>query len=111
MVVRYDNHNFYFILVIMKDKNLTELEEQIVDVVFSSITSGENTLSEEIQRKDGIYVDIRGTYEFREVYDKDTDYNNIIGASVSLDIEAFDKDGNKIEINTSAIKQEVEKLF
>lgn len=37
----------------MKDKILTDLEEQIVDVVCSSITSGENTLSEEIQREDG----------------------------------------------------------
>lgn len=44
----------------MKDKKITELEEQIIDVVFSSITSEKNTLSEEIQRKDGIYVDIRG---------------------------------------------------
>lgn len=96
----------------MKDKNLTELEEQIVDVVFSSIIiSGENTLSEFFQREDGIYVDISGSYELCEVYDKDTDYNNIIGASVSLDIEAFDKDENKIEINTSAIEQEVENLF
>lgn len=95
----------------MKDKILTDLEEQIVDVVCSSITSGENTLSEEIQREDGVYVDIRGSYELCEVYDKDTDYNDIIGASVSLDIEAFDKDENKIKINTSAIEIEVEKYF
>lgn len=47
----------------------------------------------------------------REVYDKDTDYNDIRGVSVSLDIEAHDKDENKIEINASAIEQEVEKLF
>lgn len=95
----------------MKDKKITELEEQIIDVVFSSITSGKNTLSEEIQREDGVYVDIRGSYELCEVYDKDTDYNDIRGVSVSLDIEAHDKDENKIEINASAIEQEVEKLF
>lgn len=95
----------------MKEKNLTELEWQIVDVVFSAITSGENTLSEEIQREDGIYVDIRGSYELCEVYDKDTDYVDIIGVSVSLDIEALDKDENRIKVNTSAIEQEVEKYF
>ncbi len=95
----------------MKDKKITELEEQIIDVVFSSITSGENTLSEEIQREDGIYVDIRGGYELREVYDKNTNHKDIVGASVSLNIDAFDKDENKIEINTSAIEVEVEKLF
>ena len=95
----------------MKDKKITELEEQIIDVVFSSITSGENTLSEEIQREDGIYVDIRGAYELREVYDKDTNHNDIVGVALSLNIDAFDKDENKIEINTSAIEIEVEKLF
>lgn len=95
----------------MKDKKITELEEQIVDVVFSSITSGENTLSEEIQREDGIYVDIRGAYELREVYDKNANHNDIVGVSLSLSIDAFDKDENKIEINTSAIEIEVEKLF
>lgn len=95
----------------MKDKKITELEEQIIDVVFSSITSEKNTLSEEIQRKDGIYVDIRGGYELREVYDKDVNHKDIVGVSLSLDIDAFDKDGNKIEINTSTIEIEVEKLF
>lgn len=95
----------------MKDKKITELEEQIVDVVFSSITSGENTLSEEIQREDGIYVDIRGAYELREVYDKNANHNDIVGVALSLNIDAFDKDENKIEINTSAIEIEVEKLF
>lgn len=97
----------------MKDKKITELEEQIIDVVFSSITSGKNTLSEEIQREDGIYVDIRGAYELREVYDKNANHNDIVGVSLSLSIDAFDKDKdeNKIEINTSAIEIEVEKLF
>lgn len=98
----------------MEEKKLTDLENKIADEVYYYIKMDcgvDNRISTEISEDNGFYVDIRGSYELCEVYDKDTDCVDIIGASVSLDIEALDKDENKIEINTSAIEQEVEKSF